>query len=108
MDISSNHSAGLILPNGQTVPPRGSVTVDAKDWSEMKDHRIVKAWLDEKKLNKGSEPAEPEPKSKIVVAPDSMTDDELRIYLKDNDVSTDGRWGRDKLLAEAKKIEAKG
>ncbi|TNC14908.1 hypothetical protein FF100_04855 [Methylobacterium terricola] len=34
---------------------------------------------------------------------DSMSEDELRAILKDKDVTVDGRWGRDKLLSEAKK-----
>lgn len=106
MNISSNYSAPLGLPNGQVVPSRGSVTVTDDDWSAMKDHRVVKAWLDEKKLSKGAEPKEPEPDEKPPVL-DSLTDDELRIFLKDGGVNADGRWGRDKLLAEAKKVAAK-
>ena len=104
MDISSNYPAPLILPNGQVVPPRGSVSVEAKVWGEMKDHVVVKAWFDEKKLTKGAEPEEPvkEPPAAL----DSLSEDELRILLKDKGVNADGRWGRDKLLAEAKKLQA--
>lgn len=34
---------------------------------------------------------------------DAMSDDELRALLKDKGVIADGRWGHDKLAAEAKK-----
>ncbi len=34
---------------------------------------------------------------------DAMSDDELRELLKGKGVVADGRWGRDKLLSEAKK-----
>lgn len=33
-----------------------------------------------------------------------MDDDALRAYLAENSVEADGRWGREKLLAEAKKV----
>lgn len=103
MDITSHYSAPLGLPNGQVVPPRGSVKVAPEDWSGMKDHRIIKAWFDEKKLSKGAD-AEPEPQ-KSPLALDSLNDDELRIFLKDHGVQFDGRSGRDKLLAEARKVD---
>lgn len=57
MDITSLHTAPLTLPNGQVVPPRGSIEV--VDWAAIKDNFVVKAWLDEKKLSKGK-PTEPE------------------------------------------------
>lgn len=34
-----------------------------------------------------------------------LTDDELRAHLKDAGVAADGRWGRDKLLTEARKLQ---
>lgn len=104
MDISSNYTAPLTLPNGQVVPPRGSVSVESKAWGEMKDHVVVKAWFTEKKLNKGAEPEVPEKAPPASL--DSLTEEELRVILTDGGVSADGRWGRDKLLAEAKKLQA--
>jgi hypothetical protein len=37
---------------------------------------------------------------------DAMSDDELRALLKEKGVVADGRWGHDKLVAEAKKAVA--
>ncbi len=37
----------------------------------------------------------------------AMSEDELRALLKDKGVAADGRWGHDKLVAEAKKVAAK-
>lgn len=37
----------------------------------------------------------------------NMTDDELRALLADKGIAADGRWGHDKLVAEAKKAVAK-
>lgn len=53
MDITNSHTAPLTLPNGQTIPARGSVELSSEDWSAMKDNFVVKAWFDEKKLQKG-------------------------------------------------------
>lgn len=106
MDITNTHSAPLYLPNGQVLQPRASLSLEAEAWSEMEGHAVVKAWVAEKKLSKGAAPKEAEPDEKPV-ALDSMTDDELRIFLKDGGVNADGRWGRDKLMAEAKKLQPK-
>lgn len=35
-----------------------------------------------------------------------LDDDELRAFLKDRGISTDGRWGRERLLSEAEKVKA--
>lgn len=104
MDISSNYTAPLTLPNGQVVPARGSVSVEAKAWSDMKDHVVVKAWFTEKKLNRGAEPEEPEKAPPPAL--DGMSDEELRTFLKDKGVTLDGRWKRETLMAEAKKVQA--
>lgn len=56
MDITSLHTAPLTLPNGQVVPPRGSIVV--KDWADIKDNFVVKAWLTEKKLTRDKLPFE--------------------------------------------------
>lgn len=37
---------------------------------------------------------------------EAMSDDELRELLKQKGVQADGRWGHDKLVAEAKKAQA--
>lgn len=107
MDISSNYTAPLTLPNGQTVSPRGSVSIDNAVWKEMADHVIVKAWLDSKMLSKGKEPADEADLPVSRPGIEASTDEDLRLILKDNGVTTDGRWGREKLMAEVKKLQAK-
>jgi hypothetical protein len=107
MDISSNYTAPLTLPNGQTIPSRGSVTVDAAAWKDMADHVIVKAWFDSKMLIKGKEPADEADLPVSRPGIEAATDEDLRLILKDNGITGDGRWGREKLMAEVKKLQVK-
>lgn len=40
----------------------------------------------------------------VTASLDTMKDEELRALLADKGVQADGRWGHDKLVAEAKKV----
>lgn len=105
MEIANHYTANLELPNSQIVPVRGSVKVSDADWKAMSDNVVVAAWLESKMLVKGKAEAEAPPKP-VDTKPDfeAMSEDDLRLVLEQRGVEVDGRWGKAKLVTEAKKL----
>lgn len=100
--LTNRSNAGLGLPDGRMIAPNQSVEdVKASDL----DHPVVKAWLSTGKLAKG-ESAARDAAEDDGKALDDMNDEELRGFLAGHGVTADGRWGRDKLVTEAKKVSA--
>ncbi|GJE77278.1 hypothetical protein [Methylorubrum suomiense] len=98
--LTNRFTAPLGLPDGRIVYPGATVEdVPAKDL----DHPVMKARIEAGHLAKGESAAKEAAKAPQL---STMTDDELRTLLKSKDVTVDGRWGRDKLLAEAAKVQA--
>lgn len=56
--ISNASTGDLILPNGALVPAGGDAQIDADAWAEAQKHPVVKAWIDEGRLSKGTAKAE--------------------------------------------------
>jgi hypothetical protein len=100
--LTNMSKAGVVLPTGQYIAPKASVN-DVS--SEVLSHVVVKAWIDTGKLAKG-ESAARDAAEDDGKALDDMNDEELRGFLAGHGVTADGRWGRDKLVTEAKKVSA--
>lgn len=100
--LTNTSKAGLGLPDGRMIAPGASVE-DVKD-ADLK-HPVVAAWLGNGSLKKG-ESAARDAKQSDGKAIDDMTDEELRGFLVGHSVTADGRWSRERLLTEAKKVKA--
>ncbi|MBN9034172.1 MAG: hypothetical protein BGO05_16680 [Rhizobiales bacterium 63-7] len=44
--ITNNRPGGFGIPGGPVIDGGKSLTADAKDWNEVKDHPVVAAWID--------------------------------------------------------------
>lgn len=100
--LTNTSKTGLGLPDGRMLAP--NATAEDVKASDLK-HPVVAAWLANGSMKQGesaaSDAAQDDGKTL-----DDMNDEELRGFLAGNGVTADGRWGRDKLLTEAKKVKA--
>lgn len=98
--LTNRFTAAIGLPDGRVIRPGESAEdVSAEDLG----HPVIDARIKAGHLAKGEAAAKEAAKAPQL---STMTDDELRTLLKSKDVTVDGRWGRDKLLAEATKVQA--
>ena len=100
--LTNAYTAGIGLPDGRLIPPGGSV--DKVDAATLK-HPVVAARIEAKQLVLEGD-APPAKKPLVIADFDNATDDDLRTYLGDREVKVDGRWNRERLLSEAKKVKA--
>lgn len=100
--LTNTSKTGLGLPDGRILAPNATAE-DVKD-ADLK-HPVVAAWIASGSMKKG-EAAARDAAQNDGKAVDDMSDEELRGFLAGHGVVADGRWGRDKLQSEAKKVKA--
>ncbi|MGF6253789.1 hypothetical protein [Ensifer sp. LBL] len=44
--LQNNRPGGFGIPGGPVIAAGGSLEVEASDWKTVKDHPVVKAWVD--------------------------------------------------------------
>lgn len=74
--------------------------------------KVLKAWEEAGEIEFGKAAAEAKaPKAPLGKAPaelETLTDEELRTYIDERGGKADKRWGRDRLLDEARGVPAQG
>ena len=103
-NVTNNYSAPLGLPDGQLIP--ANTTVKVENWNIVKDHPVVKSWIDTKALSAGRAKDEDSGKPDDGKDPlDEKTKAELVDYAKEKGISVDQSAKKEDILAAIKAAE---